>query len=314
LKLSIRSTLLLTCVFLGRPGALSASGWVTAKGDYATDQHQGGLAGGGTLDDADDWTLQGSASNGSSQTGNPPVIAKVTDLGLGLGYDPGTFWDLNLDGLYSTDVNNQNSTGGTLSLGFNPDLEWFQPSVTLIGGDDRYSASATTTITGKLGRKITTKQTQTLGQTQGGLNLDLGFDDVVTIEGSAAAFRYTQDPSDPSSLFQLGRATLHAGPGVGGVKGSLLSGLVTREWSGGLALKASDSTTLSSEYAQSQSAIDHSWTKTVSADWTENWTPVIATTFSWSKAVEDGDGAPLFSLSLTYYFKAAEKSSDSDDD
>ncbi len=168
-------------------------------------------------------------------------------------------------------------------------------------------ASADTTVTGKLGRKITAKQTQTLGQSQGGLNLNLGFDDLLTVEGSAALYTYTELTSSGSKQrLPPGPATVN-GPGVGGVKGSLLSGLVKREWSGGLGLKLTDTATLSSDYSQSESAIDFGWTKTVSADWLEAWSPEISTTFSWSKAVEDGDVAPLFSLALTYIFKGPEK-------
>ena len=289
-----------------------ASGWVSAKGQSSPGQRQGSLSLGGTLDQAERWTLQGGANSG--QTVNPDASqeTKASGLDLGLGFDPSTFWNVSLAGNLSNAGNGQTSSGGTLSFGFNQEWGWFKPEMTLTSGKHTFKATEDSSVVGLFGRTISTKNSQSLDQTQGGLDLSLGLGDVLTLEGAATQYQYSSDPSDPNSVFQV-QGSLVKAPASQNL-GDLLTGLVKRDWSAGLSLALFHGITLESDYAQSESAVDGVWTKTVSADWSEAWSPRWGTELGWSKAVESGEASPVFSLELSLYFNGKPKHAVDDED
>jgi hypothetical protein len=301
-----------TVACLGLSAAARASGWLSAKGQAAPGQRQGSLSLGGTLDHAENWTLQGGANSG--QTVNPDASqeTKASGLDLGLGFDPNTFWNVSLAGNLSNAGNGQTSSGGTLSFGFNKDWDWFKPELTVTSGKHTFRATENSSVVGLFGRTISTKNSQSLDQTQGGLGLSLGLGDVLTLEGAATQYQYSSDPSDPNSVFQV-QGSLVKAPASQNL-GDLLTGLVKRDWSAGLSLALFHGITLESDYAQSESAVDGLWTKTVTASWTEAWSPRWGTELGWSKAVENGEASPLFSLELSLYFNGKPKPGVEDED
>jgi hypothetical protein len=297
---------------LGLSAAAHASGWLSAKGQSSPGQRQGSLSLGGTLDKAESWTLQGGANSGQTLSPDSSQEAKASGLDLGLGFDPSTFWSLSVDGNLSNAGNGQTSSGGTLSLGLSQDWDWFKPALTLTSGKHTFRATENSSVVGLFGRTISTKTSQSLEQTQGGLGLTLGLGDLLSLTGAATQYQYSSDPSDPNSVFQV-QGSLVKAPASQNL-GDLLTGLVKRDWSAGLSLALFHGITLESDYAQSESAVDGVWTKTVSADWIEAWGPRWGSELGWSKAVESGDASPLFSLELSLYFNGKPKHATDDED